>query len=108
MYPPQALQILKKTQVPDGIGGFKESWEPFKGGVLGYVDLLTGTDLNTVQNSFYEQSTHIAVIPQYTEGITDKMRLKDESGRWYEITYSDDPVGIKHHTELYLTYGGVD
>ena len=105
LYPPQTLKILHKTQVSDGIGGLIEDWKEFKT-VKGYIDLLTGTDLNTAQNAYTEQSTHIAVIPQYTEGITNKMRVEAENGNWYEITQADNPVGINHHLELYLNFGG--
>lgn len=105
MYPPQTLKIQTKTQTPDGIGGLLETWDDYTT-VQGYIDLTTGTDLNTMQNAYTEQSTHIAVIPEYTAGINDDMRVVDETGRWYSITYVDDPVGVHHHLELYLNYGG--
>lgn len=102
----QTFEIEVTAQVDDGIGGFTENWEPFKT-VKGYIDLLTGTDLNTLQNAFTEQSTHILIIPQFTTGITDKMRVVDSQNRYYTITYADDPVGIGHHNELYIKFGGV-
>lgn len=98
--------IQKKAQVPDGIAGFKEDWTRFKE-VEGYIDLVTGTDLNNMQNAFIEQSTHILIIPIYTEGITDDMRIVDANNRYYNITYSDDPMGVKHHNEIYCKFGGV-
>lgn len=106
MYEPQSLIIQHKTQQDDDIGGFKEAWSDLKT-VPGYIDLLQGTDENTVQQAFMEQSTHIAVIPEYVPGITDKMRVVDEDRRFYEVTYSDNPVGVGHHLELYLNFGGV-
>lgn len=107
MYPPQELILKGKFQTPDGIGGFSEDLKPLRS-FLGYIDLITGTDQNAVQQAFVEDSTHVAVIPKAQAGITDAMRLVDASGRWYEITYVDDPVGVGHHTELYLKYGGVE
>ena len=98
--------IQQVTQVDDGIGGYEEKWAPFKD-VFGYIDLLTGTDLNTSQNAITEQSTHVLVIPNYESDITDKMRVVDDNKRYYSITYADDPVGQHHHNELYLTFGGV-
>lgn len=93
-------------QVDDGIGGFKEDWTDLKE-VHGYLDLVTGTDLNAVQNAILEQSTHILIVPEFIPGITDKMRIVDENNRIYDITYSDDPMGVHHHNEIYCKFGGV-
>ena len=100
------FRIQQKTQVPDGIGGFSETWDDMPE-VSGYLDMLTGSDLNSVQNAFIEQSTHILIIPEYTEWITDRMRIVDLDGRIYDITYSDNPVGLNHHNEVYCKFGGV-
>lgn len=97
--------IEQKKQIDDGIGGLVETWKTFKE-VEGYIDLVTGTDLTTAQNAFAEQSTHILVIPSYTSGITDDMRVVDESGRYYSVTYADDPMGIGHHNEVYCSFSG--
>ena len=102
----QTFEIEVMAQVDDGIGGFTENWAPFKT-VQGYLDLITGTDLNTLQNAFTEQSTHVLIIPKFTTGITDKMRVVDSQNRYYTITYADDPVGVGHHNELYIKFGGV-
>lgn len=98
--------IEHKIQIDDGIGGIIDAWKEFKT-VQGYLDLVTGTDLNTVQNAFVEQSTHILIIPSFTVGITDEMRVVEGNGRYYSITYSDDPVGQGHHNEIYCKFGGV-
>ena len=95
-----SFDIEQKTQVDDGIGGIIEDWTNFKP-VKGFIDLVTGTNLNTVQNAFIEQSTHVLIIPIFTKGITDDMRVIDSNGRIYGITYSDDPVGVGHHNEVY-------
>lgn len=100
------FRIQQKTQEPDGIGGFSETWDDMPE-VSGYLDMLTGSDLNSVQNAFIEQSTHILIIPEYTEWITDQMRIVDLNGRIYDITYSDNPVGLNHHNEVYCKFGGV-
>ena len=98
--------IQAKTQVDDNIGGFTEDWSDLKA-VYGFLDLVTGTDLNNVQNAIIEQSTHVLIIPEYTEWITDQMRIVGLDGRYYEITYSDNPVGLNHHNEVYCKFGGV-
>lgn len=100
------IQIQKLTQIDDGIGGYIEDWTLFKE-VQGYLDLVTGTDLNSVQNAIIEQSTHLLIIPEYTEGVTDKMRVVDKNKRYYTITYADDPMGMHHHNEIYCKFGGV-
>lgn len=100
------FRIQYLTSTDDGVGGYIKDWELFEE-VEGYIDLITGTDLNSLQNSFMEQSTHILIIPNYTEGIKDSMRIVDKDNRLYTITYSDNPVGQNHHNEIYLTFGGV-
>lgn len=107
MIKPRDLMIRQKgDRNPNGIGGFDTEWKD-KIPVKGYIDLVTGTDKNTAQNSFTEQSTHMGIIPKYTDGIKSGMRLMDlETGRWYHIDYVDDPMSIHHHIELYMTYGG--
>ncbi|WP_048728705.1 head-tail adaptor protein [Carnobacterium sp. 1290_CSPC] len=102
----QTFTIQQFSQFDDGIGGYTEEWAKFKT-VKGYLDLVTGTDINAVQNAIIEQSTHIVIIPSFTTGITDKMRVVDADNRWYSITYADDPVGQHHHNELYVKFGGV-
>lgn len=101
-----SFKVQHKEQVDDGIGGVTEDWTLFKE-VEGYIDLMTGTDLNNIQNSFMEQSTHILIIPDFTQGITDEMRIVDTNNRYYSIIYADDPVGQHHHNEIYLKYSGV-
>lgn len=102
----QSFIIQVEKSIPDGIGGHKKGWSPAIT-VQGYLDLVTGTDLNPVQNAFVEESTHILIVPDYTPGITDKMRIVDQHNRFYLITYVDDPVGVGHHNEIYCKYGGV-
>lgn len=108
MFTPQLFNLLKKSQVDDGIGGFKEGWA-LGASISGYLDLITGTNESNVQNASIESSTHILIIPNIPNGleITDQMRISDGEGRWYVVTYVDDPLGQHHHLEIYLTYGGV-
>ena len=98
--------IQAKTQADDGIGGFTEDWSDLKE-VFGYLDLVTGTDLNNVQNAFIEQSTHLLILPEFISWVTADMRIVDSLKRYYTITYADDPMGIHHHNELYCKFGGV-
>ncbi|KRM79475.1 hypothetical protein FC84_GL001655 [Lapidilactobacillus dextrinicus DSM 20335] len=105
MFKPQPFELQEVTQESDGMGGLIDTWKPVKK-INGYLDLLTGTNENTLQNARVEDSTHILIVPEYTPGITDKMRIIDSENRVYEVTYSDDPVGVHHHNEIYLKFGG--
>ena len=98
--------IQAKTQDDDGIGGFTEDWSDLKE-VFGYLDLVTGTDLNSVQNAIIEQSTHVLILPEFISWVTADMRIVDSLKRYYTITYADDPMGVHHHNELYCKFGGV-
>ena len=98
--------IQAKTQVDDNIGGFTEDWSDLKE-VFGYLDLVTGTDLNNVQNAVIEQSTHLLILPEFISWVTADMRIVDSLKRYYTITYADDPMGVHHHNELYCKFGGV-
>ena len=98
--------IQAKTQADDGIGGFTEDWSDLKE-VFGYLDLVTGTDLNSVQNAIIEQSTHVLILPEFISWVTADMRIVDSLKRYYTITYADDPMGVHHHNELYCKFGGV-
>ena len=99
--------VQHKINTPDNVGGVVETWSNHMM-IHGYIDLITGSDQNPIQNAFTEQSTHILVVPIFNTGITDKMRIVDAMGRYYNITYVDNPVGLNHHLELYLTFGGVE
>jgi SPP1 family predicted phage head-tail adaptor len=102
----QTFVAQSRTQTDDGIGGLTATWTDAVE-FNGYLDLVTGTDLNNVQNAYTEDSTHVLVIPKYRDELTDNMRVVDASGRFYHINYVDNPVGMNHHIELYLTFGGV-
>ncbi|MCJ7839978.1 head-tail adaptor protein [Lederbergia sp. NSJ-179] len=102
----QSFEIQEEKSIPDGIGGHIKDWFPVTS-VEGYLDLVTGTNLNPVQNAFIEESTHLLIIPEFTPAITDDMRIVDQHNRFYLVTYADDPVGVGHHNEIYCKYGGV-
>ena len=101
------FEIQEKGYVDDGIGGSQDEWHTVMT-VTGWIDMLTGSNAsNTTQNAIVERSTHVLIIPTFTEGIKDTMRVVDSSKRCYTITYCDDPVGVHHHNEIYVTFEGV-
>ena len=103
---PAAFTIQSNVAIDNLIGGVTRTWAKSME-VFGYIDLLTGSDDATLQDAFLEQSTHVLIIPEYVSGITDQMRVLKDDGRWYEITYVDDPMDQHHHIEVFLKYGGV-
>lgn len=97
---PHLIQKVKYKS--DGMGGtLPDGYETFAV-VDGVLDLLDGTDRNSTQNAVTEDSTHVLVILDYIEGITDNMRVVDENYRVYDITYSDNPAGQNNHNEVLL------
>lgn len=95
--------IQEVTSVSDGMGGTLPDKVDDVAVIYGILDLLNGTERTGTQNALTEESTHVLVTLEYTEGITDNMRVVDRDGRVYDITYSDDPAGQHHHNELLLT-----
>lgn len=107
MFEPQSFIIQESNgQKPDDLGGLIADWQLFKV-VEGYMDLLTGTNESLQQNAFVEESTHILLIPDFTDGITDAMRVVDTMNRYYTVTYADDPLNTHHHNEVYVKFEGV-
>ena len=108
MYPPREFRIQQRQLSDDEIGGVEEAWSDYMS-VEGYIDLQNGSDLpsGSLNNAWVEESTHILVIPEMPADIIDDSMRVVGGDRWYDITYVDNPVGIDHHLELYLRYGGV-
>lgn len=100
-----SFDIETMEEVDDGIGGFTNKWTNYLT-VGGFLDMLTGSDISAMQNAIVEESSHVLIIPEYVGGIDNTMRVVDDFGRLYDITYVDDPVGMHHHIELYLVLGG--
>ena len=102
----QTLKVQKSIQQNDGLGGTIQDWVDVTV-IRGYLDLMGGSNQQyAVHNAQIEESTHILIVPEYQDGITDKMRVLDHKSRKYTITYVDDPVGVNHHLEIYLKFLG--
>lgn len=95
----------KRTQVDDGIGGTTEKWVTERT-VTGYLDMLTGSDTTTLQNAVIVESTHVLIIPDFQEGLHERLRVIDEHGKIYDVEFCDDPVEQHHHNEVYLKHTG--
>lgn len=100
----QTFKAQTSELVPDGFGGKKTTWKDAVLNIEGYLDMLTGSDRNQSENAITERSTHVLIIPSKRDDLNDKMRIVDSKGRAYLIEYVDDPVGVGHHLEVYLSY----
>lgn len=94
-------KVQVNTPVDNNIGGFVSSWNDLRT-IYGWIDYLSGTDQNTLQNALTQESTHILVTDRIYAGITGKMRIVDAYGRDYQITFVDNPGNEDHHLEIYL------
>lgn len=101
----QEFKVLGITQQDDGFGGFYETKDVTYTS-QGYLDLISGTNDNTMLNAKVEQSTHILITEYfdwYKSLIDDKKSIQCD-GKEFSITYVDNPVGLNHHLEIYLQY----
>lgn len=69
----------------------------------GYIDLIGGTDQQTVQNANIADSTHLVFTgdTSFIPLISDHIRHVNQNQE-YEVTYSDNPMYLNHHLEIYL------
>lgn len=68
----------------------------------GWLDMLTGSDEQTYQNSLLATSSHVFITEDMSFAIETTDRLKDvRTGIEYEITYVDDVMGLFDHYEIF-------
>lgn len=69
---------------------------------LGWLDMITGSDEQTYQNSLLATSSHIFLTEDTSFEILSADRiLNPRSGIEYEITYVDDVMELSDHLEIY-------
>lgn len=98
-----SFTVYKKTQVDNGIGGFKES-NKFIMNIKGFLDLNSGSE-RTTYGTFMQESTHI-LLTDYVEGITNDMILVDSNKNVLQIDLVDNPVSLNQHLEIYVRFTG--
>lgn len=97
--------VKQLIQVEDGIGGYEEDYQTVFIS-SGFLDLMTGTNENNVQNASVEQSTHILItewFADYKDVIREQMVVDFDDMR-YRITFVDNPTGYDDHLEIYLKF----
>lgn len=97
----QSFEVLRKKQSGENkLGEPTYEFKPvhkFKG----YIDLIGGSDQQTLNNAVVAESTHLIM----TENVTFKPDIADRikhEGTTYEVTYADNPMERGHHLEIYL------
>lgn len=101
----QSFNLYETRQTDDGMGGYSEKLKLYTT-IRGYLDLSTGSNRNFNREiAIVEESTHVLILPQYRDDLNNRMIVEDGQGKKYRITHIDDPVGVKHHLEIYLEGG---
>lgn len=69
----------------------------------GYIDLMGGSDQQSVQNANIADSTHLVFTRDvsFKPDITDFVR-HNEADETYEVTFTDNPMQRNHHLEIFL------
>lgn len=69
--------------------------------VEGYLDLLTGDEVNS-SNSFIEESSHVFMLLEVVVDITNGDRIYNpRTELTYEVTFVDNPMELDSHYEIY-------
>ena len=66
----------------------------------GFLDLISG-DRSNLQNAEIEQSSHLFVTFDFEKELTINDQLV-YNGKFYEITFVDNPMELNDHLEVYL------
>lgn len=70
--------------------------------ILGWLDMLTGSDEQNYQNSLLATSSHVLITEDTSFEILSTDRIfNPRSGIEYEITYVDDVMELSDHLEIY-------
>lgn len=69
---------------------------------LGYLDMMTGSDEQTYQNSLLATSSHVFITEDtsFTVLSTDRL-FNPRTGIEYEITFVDNVMELSDHLEIY-------
>lgn len=69
---------------------------------LGYLDMMTGSDEQTYQNSLLATSSHVFITEDTSFEILSTDRIYNpRTGIEYEITFVDNVMELSDHLEIY-------
>jgi SPP1 family predicted phage head-tail adaptor len=95
--------IQRLTSVPNGMGGYVESWADLME-YSGVIDQLSGNEV-VIANQLSPASTHV-LIGEYVEGIQENDRVLFND-KVYDIKNIDDPMNLHRQLECLLEFKGV-
>ena len=104
--------ILKKTKIPDGMGGYEDEWM-YNETTEGYLDQLQGDEvLATEKLGELADSIFITFDTSIDINRQDRVNIggtiKDDNtvtgGQNYDVRNVDDPLHVGHHLEITLRY----
>lgn len=103
------VELQTSSQTDNEIGERIHTWKTVQT-LRGWIDFMSGEAKRTVYNSKIEESTHVFVgdfVPLDSRITSESARLLFE-GRVYDITFIDNPMGLKKGSqlEIYLKYTG--
>lgn len=68
----------------------------------GLMDMITGSDEQTYQNSLIATSQQVLISEDTTFEVLSTDRIRNpRTGIEFEITYVDDVMELNHHLEIY-------
>jgi SPP1 family predicted phage head-tail adaptor len=96
------IDIQRLTLVPNGFGGYTESWDTHISDYDGIIDQLSGNEVLSA-DKISPNSTHI-LIGEVTD-IKESDRIL-YNGKIYEVKNVDNPMNMDRHLEILLEYKG--
>lgn len=100
VFNPQTIYVLERVEGEvNELGQITHSFEPVSS-FEGFVDLVTGSDLDPKRNDFLVGSTHIVITFDTDIQVSnfDRLQVNDLT---LEITKVDDPMCTGDHLEIY-------
>jgi SPP1 family predicted phage head-tail adaptor len=97
------IEIQRFTSVPNGIGGYIETWATYLADYDGIIDQLSGNEILSA-DKISPNSTHILI------GVVADIKEDDRvlyNGKIYNVKNVDNPMNMDRHLEILLEYKGV-
>jgi SPP1 family predicted phage head-tail adaptor len=97
------IDIQRFTSVPNGIGGYIETWATYLADYDGIIDQLSGNEILSA-DKISPNSTHILI------GVIADIKASDQvlfNEHIYDIKNIDNPMNMDRHLEILLEYKGV-
>lgn len=97
------MDIQRYEALPNGIGGYSQTWSTIIQNYDGVLDQLTGNERISA-NQLSPNSTHILIGPMADIQESDRVLFRN---KLYEIKNVDNPMSLDRHLEILLEYKGM-